>query len=219
MTTTLITGANRGIGLELARQLVAAGHRVLGTTRDDAPELAALGVEVLTLDVTHQASIDALALALQDTQLDWLILNAGILIRTPLDDLGLDAVRRQFEVNALGPLRIVAALRTRLEPGSKIAVLTSRMGSIGDNTSGGRYGYRMSKAAVNMAGVSLARDLASEGVSVALLHPGFVRTAMTGHSGFVDPPEAAVGLIQRIEELSLETSGGFWHANGERLPW
>jgi NAD(P)-dependent dehydrogenase (short-subunit alcohol dehydrogenase family) len=100
-----------------------------------------------------------------------------------------------------------------------VAIVTSRMGSIEDNTSGGRYGYRMSKCAVNMAGRSLAHDLKDAGVAVAILHPGFVRTDMTGHQGLVDPPESAAGLIARIDELTLETSGGFWHANGERLPW
>ena len=97
--------------------------------------------------------------------------------------------------------------------------MTSRMGSIEDNSSGGRYGYRMSKVAVNMAGRSLAHDLRSAGVAVAILHPGFVRTEMTGNTGLVDPPESAAGLMARIDELTLETSGSFWHANGELLPW
>jgi len=218
MPTTLIVGASQGIGLELARQLSAAGHTVHGTCRRDAGELTALAT-VHPLDVTDQGSVAALVERLAQTRLDWLILCAGLLVRTPLETLDLDAVRRQFEVNALGPLRLVAGLQGCLGSGSRVAIITSRMGSIGDNTSGSRYGYRMSKAAVNMAGVSLARDLAPRGVSVALLHPGFVRTAMTAYNGFVDPPEAAAGLIQRIEELTLETSGGFWHANGERLPW
>jgi NAD(P)-dependent dehydrogenase (short-subunit alcohol dehydrogenase family) len=219
MTTTLIAGANRGIGLELVRQLAAAGHRVHGTYRADPGELPTLAQAVHTLDVTDQASVNALAAGLGDTRLDWLVLSAGVLLRTPLDELDLDAVRLQLEVNALGPLRVVAALRHLLAPGARVVFLTSRMGSIGDNTSGGRYGYRMSKAALNMAGMSLARDLAPQGISVAMLHPGFVRTGMTGFKGFVDPPDAAAGLIARIEALSLETSGGFWHANGERLPW
>jgi NAD(P)-dependent dehydrogenase (short-subunit alcohol dehydrogenase family) len=93
------------------------------------------------------------------------------------------------------------------------------MGSIEDNTSGGRYGYRMSKAAVNMAGRSLANDLKNDGVAVAILHPGFVRTEMTGHQGLIDPPESAAGLIARIDEVTLETSGTFWHTKGEVIPW
>lgn len=93
------------------------------------------------------------------------------------------------------------------------------MGSIGDNGSGGHYGYRMSKAALNMAGVSLAHDLRPRGIAVAILHPGYVRTDMTGGGGHIDPPEAARGLLQRLDELTLESTGSFWHANGERLPW
>ena len=100
-----------------------------------------------------------------------------------------------------------------------IGIVTSRMGSVADNDSGGAYGYRMSKAAVNITGVSLARDLAERGISVALLHPGYVRTDMTGHSGHIDAEEAAAGLIQRMDELSPATTGTFWHANGETLPW
>ncbi len=219
MSTTLIVGANRGIGLELARQLLARGETVLGTGRCDTADLAALGAGVHTVDVTDQASVDALAAALDGTSLDQLILCAGVLLRTPLAGLDLDAIRHQFEVNALGPLRVVAALEHLLAPGARVGIITSRMGSIGDNTSGARYGYRMSKAAVNMAGVSLARDLAPRGISVALLHPGFVRTRMTGFNGYIDPPEAAAGLIQRLDELAPETSGCFFHANGERLPW
>jgi NAD(P)-dependent dehydrogenase (short-subunit alcohol dehydrogenase family) len=104
-------------------------------------------------------------------------------------------------------------------PGTKIGIVTSRMGSIADNTSGSRYGYRMSKAAVNMAGVSLSRDLAERGVAVALLHPGYVRTGMTGGHGLVDADEAAGGLLARMDALSMDTSGTFWHAQGEVLPW
>ena len=100
-----------------------------------------------------------------------------------------------------------------------MAIITSRMGSIADNNSGGRYGYRMSKAAVNMAGRSLATDLAGNGVAVVVLHPGFVRTEMTGFQGLIDSSESAAGLIDRIDQLTLETSGSFWHANGESLPW
>jgi len=136
-----------------------------------------------------------------------------------LADLDVDRIRRQFEVNSLGPLRVTAALRGNFDKGSKVAIVTSRMGSIEDNTSGGRYGYRMSKVAVNMAGRSLAHDLEEAGVAVVVLHPGFVRTDMTGRQGLIDPPESAAGLIARIDELSLETTGTFRHTNGETIPW
>jgi NAD(P)-dependent dehydrogenase (short-subunit alcohol dehydrogenase family) len=169
--------------------------------------------------MTDGEAIGGLSERLGDQSIDTLIHNSGILTRESLDDMNLDAIRAQFEVNALGPLRLTVALSGHLRAGSKIAIITSRMGSIGDNSSGSRYGYRMSKAAVNIAGVSLARDLLDRGIAVALLHPGFVRTDMTGGRGLIDAPEAASGLIARIDALSLESSGGFWHANGERLPW
>ena len=220
MTTTLITGANRGIGLELCRQLAARGEDVIAACRETSPELEGLDLQVERgLDVASEEAVAALARRLKGRRLDTLINNAGILTRESLEDLDFDRIRRQFEVNALGPLRLTAALLPCLDRGSKVIIITSRMGSIGDNTSGGRYGYRMSKAAVNMAGVSLAHDLAGRGIAVGILHPGFVRTGMTGHQGLVDPPESARGLIERMDELLLETSGGFWHFEGERLPW
>ena len=136
-----------------------------------------------------------------------------------LDDRAYDEIRAQLEVNAIAPLRVVAALHRSLRRSGKIALITSRMGSIGDNGSGGHYGYRMSKAALNAAGMSLARDLASSGIAVAILHPGFVRTDMTGKSGNVDPADAAKQLVDRLDALTPETTGTFWHANGQVLPW
>jgi NAD(P)-dependent dehydrogenase (short-subunit alcohol dehydrogenase family) len=220
MATVLITGANRGIGLALAKLSAARGDRVIAVCRNSSAPLATLGVEVHAgVELTDSDSLARLHASLGDTRLDVLINNAGILIPTSLDKLDFDAVRRQFEVNAIGPLRVVIALRGRLGPGSKIAIVTSRMGSIADNGSGGSYGYRMSKAAVNMAGVTLARDLARAEIAVALLHPGWVKTDMTLGSGNVTAEEAAHGLLARIDELTLEQSGGFWHQSGERLPW
>ena len=122
-------------------------------------------------------------------------------------------------MNALGPLRLVSALQANLSVGSKIALITSRMGSIEDNTSGGRYGYRMSKAALNAAGKSMAHDLKSRGVAVAILHPGLVSTAMINFNGQVSPEYAAAQLAERIEALNLKNTGTFWHANGDELPW
>jgi NAD(P)-dependent dehydrogenase (short-subunit alcohol dehydrogenase family) len=220
MATVLITGASRGIGLELARQYRDRGDTVVAACRKATPDLEALGVRVVEgVDVTDDAAVGRLAAALDGERLDVLVNNAGVLSKESLGDLDLDRIRRQLEVNSLGPLRVTAALRERLGPGAKVAIVTSRMGSIDDNTSGGYYGYRMSKAAVNMAGRSLAVDLKDRGVAVAILHPGFVRTDMTDHQGNIGPDESAAGLISRIDELTLETSGGFWHANGEPLPW
>lgn len=220
MTTSLITGANRGIGLELVRQLKARGERVLAVCRASSPELDALGVTVESgIDVASDAAVPLLSRCAAGTNIDCVIANAGILAADSLEQLQFEQLRRQFEVNALGALRTVSALLPQLKSGSKIALITSRMGSIADNGSGNYYGYRMSKAALNAAGMSLARDLKARGVAVAILHPGYVRTDMTGKSGGVEPKDAAAQLIARIDALSLETSGTFWHANGELLPW
>jgi len=220
MTTTVITGASRGIGLELTKQAAARGDDVIAVCRKPSAELEALDVRVEPgIDVSVQEDVDRLAARLPDASIDMLINNAGILTRQSLDDLDFDAIRRQFEVNSLGPLRVTATLRGKLKNGAKVAVVTSRMGSVADNTSGSHYGYRMSKAAVNMAGVSLARDLKDRDISVILLHPGYVNTDMTNHTGNVEPADAAAGILQRIEELNLTTTGTFRHANGEALPW
>jgi len=148
------------------------------------------------------------------------ILNAGVLQSMGLEDLDPEGIRRQFEVNALAPLLLARVLVRQMPRGSKLALMTSRMGSIDDNTSGGSYGYRMSKVALNIAGKSLAIDLAPRGIAVAILHPGLVRTRMIkfNPSG-IEPEQAVQGLLARIDALTLETSGGFWHSNGERLPW
>jgi NAD(P)-dependent dehydrogenase (short-subunit alcohol dehydrogenase family) len=220
MRTALVTGANRGIGLELTRQLRDRGDTVIAACRKASPELKALGVRVEAgVDVSSGTAIRALAEKLQRTPLDILIHNAGMLARDHLDALDVESIRRQFEVNALGPLRVTAALAPNLARGSRVAIVTSRMGSIADNTSGGYYGYRMSKCAVNMAGASLARDLKPRGVAVLLVHPGFVRTEMTERQGNVDAKDAARDVLARIDALTLDTSGAFLHASGERLPW
>jgi NAD(P)-dependent dehydrogenase (short-subunit alcohol dehydrogenase family) len=219
MATVLITGANRGIGLELSRQLHKRGDQVIALCRKASPKLKGLGVRVFEhADVTDRAAVERVSLDLGDAKIDVLINNAGIFAEDSFEDLDFDRIREQLEVNALGPLLVTSIMQGHLAPGSKIILITSRMGSIGDNESGGYYGYRMSKAALNMAGVNLAHDFRSKGIAVAILHPGLVATEMTGREG-VPVAEAARGLIARIDELSLQDSGGFWHANGERLPW
>lgn len=219
MAKILITGANRGIGLELCTQLTRRGENVIGVCRQSSDELAALGIQTISgIDVSDGAGVASLQNQMQGQKLDWLINNAGVLSVESLEEMDFAALERQFEINAIGPLRVTMALLSNLSQGSKIGIVTSRMGSIEDNTSGGYYGYRMSKAAVNMAGSSLAYDLKDRGIAVALLHPGMVATRMTGLRG-VTPTHAANGLIQRMDELDLGLSGGFWHAEGERLPW
>ena len=221
MATYLITGANRGIGYDYCRQLHQRGDRVIAVCRQPSDDLLALGIQVeAAIDLTDETSVADLVHRLQGTAIDVLINNAGILERVTLDDLDIDSIRRQFEVNAIAPLRLTAALLPNLTAGSKVVLMTSRMGSISDNTSGSSYGYRMSKVALSMAGKSLAHDLKPRGIAVAILHPGLVQTRMTGFtSSGIPPAESVAGLIDRIDALTLENSGTFWHANGEILPW
>lgn len=219
MANILITGANRGIGFEMTRQLVQRGDEVIAACRRSNAELDHLGVEVVDgVDVGSDTSVQALADRLGGRKLDWLVNNAGILERTALDNLDYVAMERQFRINSIGPLRVTAALRGSLGQGSKVFIVTSRMGSIDDNTSGGSYGYRMSKAAVNMAGKSLSVDLADEGVGVFLLHPGWVSTDMTGGTG-IAVEESAGGLIRTMDRLDIDQTGTFWHQEGYALPW
>jgi len=136
-----------------------------------------------------------------------------------LGDIDFDSIQTQIDVNAYGPLRVTQGLLSNLNEGAKIAMITSRMGSITDNTSGGRYGYRMSKAALNIASVSIAHDVMHRGISVGIFHPGLVGTQMIGGVGDITPDQAAQRIRQRIDELSLSNSGTFWHSNGDVLPW
>jgi len=221
MATYLVTGTNRGIGYEYCRQLQARGDRVIAICRSASEELKQLGVRVEEkIDITSDASVTDLRDRLGDTAIDGLINNAGIVKRVTLEDLDFDSIREQFEVNALGALRVTHALLPNLKADSKIVLMTSRMGSIADNTSGSSYGYRMSKVALSMAGKSLAHDLKPRGIAVAILHPGLVQTRMTNFtSGGITPEESVKGLLARIDQLTLENTGTFWHANGEVLPW
>lgn len=219
MAPWLITGSNRGIGLELCRQLQSRGEDVIAVCRQPSPDLEALGVRIESgIELSSEASLAELTGRLANVQLAGAILNAGILEADGLESLDAESIRRQFEVNALAPLLLARSLLPHLPSGSKLALITSRMGSIDDNGSGGYYGYRMSKVALNMAGRSLATDLKPRGIAVAILHPGMVATRMVGFSG-IPPEQAARGLLERIDALSLATSGSFWHANGEPLPW
>lgn len=220
MAQILITGTNQGIGLELAKQYVNRGDKVIAVCRTPSDELRQSGAEIVeNVDVTDDASVDRLAQAVGDRKIDVLINNAGILTRETFDDLDFDRMRTQFEVNTLGPLRVTKALSDKLTDGGKVGIVTSRVGSMDDNGSGGNYGYRMSKAAANMVGVNLSHDFKPREIAVGLLHPGYVKTNMTGGGGATDAATAAAGLIERMDALSMATTGTFWHAEGYELPW
>ncbi len=221
MSTVLVTGANRGIGLEYCRQLQQRGDQVIAVCRQSSPELDAIDVEIESgVDLTNEANRANLVRRLTGRSLDTVILNAGLLVSMGLDDLDPEAIRRQFEVNALAPLLLARSLVPLMPWGSRLALMTSRMGSIDDNSSGGSYGYRMSKVALNIAGKSLAVDLKPDGIAVAILHPGLVRTRMIQFNPRgVSPEQSVRGLLTRIDGLTLDNSGTFWHANGDVLPW
>ncbi len=217
----IITGANRGIGLALTQKYQARGDVVYAVCRKASPDLLALkNVHVIDgIDVTQDQDLITLQGALKNITLNVIINNAGIMSEETLGDINFSDVLQQFNVNAVGPLKTTQALLNNLESGSKVAIITSRMGSIGDNGSGGWYGYRMSKSAVNSAAVSLAQDLKPQGISVVLLHPGFVQTDLVDQKGDISASQSAGNLIDRISELTLKNSGALVHANGEPLPW
>lgn len=219
MATVLVTGANRGIGLQLCSQFAARGDDVIAVCRETTDELSALDVRVIDgIDVGSGAAVETLRQELDGQPIDILVNNAGILLRDAFGDIDYDLMIEHYRINTLGPLRVTEALADNLHEGSKVAIVSSRVGSIEDNGSGGNYGYRASKAAVNMIGTNLKHELLPRGIAVGILHPGLVATDMTSGSG-IPPADSARGLIARIDELTLENTGGFWHAEGYALPW
>jgi NAD(P)-dependent dehydrogenase (short-subunit alcohol dehydrogenase family) len=216
----IITGANRGIGLAMTEHFNVQGDNVYALCRETSNELNALNVNVIEqVDVATDTGISTMLLALADVAIDILVCNAGILRDESLKDLNLETIREQFEVNTLAPLRVIASLQGQLQQGAKIAFITSRMGSITDNNSGGRYGYRMSKAALNAAAMSLSHDLASKDIAIGIYHPGYVQTDMVNYGGDISADESAQRLVKLINQLNLSESGVFKHSNGEILPW
>ena len=207
--------------MELCKQIFERGDEVIATCREASSELKNLGVRIEEdIDISSKDSINNLRQALSGVDLDCLIHNAGIYEYNSIDDLDHESIIRQFVVNALSPLSMTKSLKGLLKKSSKIAFITSRMGSIGDNSSGSSYGYRMSKVALSMAAKSLSRDLLKEDIYVAILHPGLVSTRMTGFiRNGISTKESANGLLKRIDSLDKNNTGTFWHTNGEILPW
>ena len=221
MSTYLITGSNRGIGLELCNQIHNRGDEVIATCRRASPELINLGVRIEeNIDISSEEAITNLAKKLSGINLDCIINNAGIYEFNSLEDFQKKSILRQFEINALSPIFMTQSLKHLLKRPSKVAFITSRMGSIGDNSSGSSYGYRMSKVALSMGAKSLSLDLLKEEIYVAILHPGLVSTRMTGFTpNGITTEESANGILKQIDSLNKNNSGTFWHANGQVLPW
>ncbi len=222
MPTILITGANRGLGLEFARQYAAAGWRVLGTVRDPLSGRAAsdAGAEVYVADVSDLNSIQRLKAGLAGVELDIVLNNAGVYGKDQsfggVDADGFMAVMR---TNALAPLKMAEAFADQLGGRKIIATISSMMGSIAENSSGNFYAYRASKAAVNMIMKTLAVDLAGRGITAIALSPGWVRTDMGGADAPLDPPTAIAGMRAVLDKVSLNDSGKFFHFDGRELPW
>lgn len=220
----LITGANRGIGFELAKQLSKEGNEIFSLVRSSCSELDQIAKQVIkNVDLTSLSDIQKAREEFTGGHLDMIINNAGTWSEESINDLEQEAtyvqMRNTMEINAFAPLKVTSIFLPLLNKSSKLIFITSRMGSIADNSSGGRYAYRMSKAALNMAGKSLAEDLKNQGIAVGVIHPGFVKTRMTGFSGMIEAQESAQNIIHRIKELNLQNTGTFWHSNGEILPW
>lgn len=220
-TNIAIVGSNRGIGLQLTRQLSQKGNNVFAFCRKKSKDLESLStVEIIeNFDVSDTDKMNRILEKKSLRNIDLMIHVSGVLKSDHLETVDEEDIIEQFKINALAPLFCVKAFLPYLSPMAKIALITSRMGSVSDNTSGGMYGYRVSKAALNMIGKSLAEDLRVQKKTVLLLHPGFVKTDMTGHQGHISAEESAKGLIKVISEKTMSDTGTFWHTNGEPLPW
>lgn len=225
MPTVLVTGANRGLGLEFARQYAADGWRVIATCRNpqDAPELNDIAgdISVRGLDVALPQQITGLAMELEGTAVDVLINNAGTLTSNHFGSIDYDAWRAELEVNLLAPVRIAEAFADHVAASDqkKLVSISSQLGSIANNTSGGHYSYRTSKAALNMAMRSLAADLAGKGIIAAALSPGWAQTDMGGPSATITPADSVSGMRAVIERLDDSMRGGFYEYTGNELPW
>jgi NAD(P)-dependent dehydrogenase (short-subunit alcohol dehydrogenase family) len=228
MKTVVLTGANRGIGLEIAKVLARRGDALHATARnlDDATALKGLAAEhanvtLHTLDVSSDGSVSAFAKGLGDVAVDVLVNNAGVSSSwAGLSGVSSEEMLRVFDVNAAGPMRVTKALVTNLKRAQGVIFhVSSQVGSIGDNTSGGAYAYRASKAALNMASVCLAHELRGDRVASIVIHPGWVQTDMGGVNAPMMPVDCARHLVKLIDDKGLAESGKFLKYDGSELPW
>jgi len=224
LTTAIVIGADRGIAAALVDVYRERGCEVIAVCLGDGAAWADSDVRVIAqIDVTSTPDVDKLAAEVGNTEIDILVHVAGIGSLDKWGQFDFDAMLHHYDLNALGPLRVVNALAANLKQGGRVGIVTSRMGSIGDNGSGRMYSYRMSKAAANMLGVNLHHELAPRGVHVMLLHPGTVATQMTkgarGWDQFTKPAESAAGLAAQLDTLAPGSPVEFRHADGTVLPW
>ena len=226
MSTILITGANRGIGLEFAKQFHAKGWKVWATSRSISNAGELIGIisyeNVIELDVSQSDQVIAMENQLreQNVKLRCLINNAGVMTdRVGIDKVSQDDMVQAFKVNSASPVMLVQTLLPMLKSGCKIVNISSLMGSITDNSSGGYYSYRMSKAALNMAVKSMSQDLRRKNISVFAFHPGWVRTRMGSLIAPVSTKKSVNGMMHILDQLSISDTGKFYNFKGEELPW
>ena len=225
MSNILIIGANRGLGLEFAKQYSELGHHIFATTRDKSKSdqlVATANTTVLELDLNEDKSIDRFIDEMSSIKIDILIHNSGIFRDEQLsEDLEIDAWMNEMRINAITPIIVARKLKQNVLEGKdkKIIFISSQMGSIDDNYSGRFYFYRSSKSALNSAAKSLAIDWKDKNISVLMLHPGWVKTDMGGKSAKLEIPDSIQRMIQVISDLNLETSGSFVNYEGNKLEW
>lgn len=227
MTTYLITGANRGLGLELTTQLLAQGEQVVATSRSSSPALEELigtykNLEHFKFDVSSDTDRDHVRASLRKP-IDVLIANAGVLrgYQDGISDLNSHDLTHMFDVNVIGVVRTIQAclpmLRQSKKP--KIICISSKVGSISDNQSGKAYGYRSSKTALNMINKSLSIELKDQGITSIVLHPGWVQTDMGGENAPLTPKDSIAGIIELATKLNIKDTGKFYEYNGNEIPW
>jgi len=215
----VITGANRGIGLEFCKQLKDLRYDVIAICRTMSPELEKLNVQVIeNVDVRDVDNLKTVKEKINEP-IDLLINNAGILIQDDLKSLNFKTIQDQIEVNSLGPLKVTLALTPLMRKNTKIVMITSRLGSIASTSDANYYGYRASKAALNMISKTLSIELKPKGIAIGIFHPGYVSTDMTDHKGDLDPEVSVKNMLKIIENLDLKNSGTFWHEDGSTIPW
>ncbi|MFM9835905.1 MAG: SDR family oxidoreductase [Methylophilaceae bacterium] len=228
MHTVLITGAKRGLGLEFSKQYADSGWNVIACCREpsSAPALQALAqaksnVSILALDMANFDQITQVANSLINTPIDLLINNAGVYPDSAYGEVDMDDWATAFKINSMAPLKMAEAFKAHLAKGQlkKLATLSSKMGSIDDNTSGGSYIYRSTKTAVNMVMKSLSVDLAPAGISVVTLHPGWVLTDMGGSNALINVNTSVTGMRKVIDNLRLANTGKFIAYDGKEIPW
>ena len=218
--TIAITGANRGIGLALAQHYAAQGDKIIAIVRSVSEPITDIADKIVTTDDVGDPDLpERVVKALDGERIDILLNVAGIMLWENLEELDREIITQQFNVNAMAPLMLSAGLVNVMAADGKMVFLTTRLGSLADNTSGAGYGYRMSKAALNMAARSLAVDLEPKGIAIGLVHPGSVKTSLNKLGGEIEVEESVRGIVQRVDELTLETTGSYRHQNGIDLPW